>query len=100
MNVEWTPRGERRRNEVCDYIRSLACDDTIAWTWEDRFFDEAARLADNPELGRIVPEIHRPEIRELIIGKSYRLIYKRTLTCCYILSIRHHLFSLKSIRSL
>ena len=73
MRVEWTSRGERRRNEVCDYIRTISNDEATAWKWEDRFFDEAARLAANCDLGRIVPEIHRQEIRELIVDKSYRI---------------------------
>jgi len=33
------------------------------------------QLLEHPEIGRVVPEINRIEIRELVHG-SYRLIYK------------------------
>ena len=34
----------------------------------------ARRVSDYPMLGRVVPEINLPEIREIIVG-NYRLIY-------------------------
>ena len=60
----------------------------------------AARLADHPALGRMVPEIGHNDIREIIVGKAYRLIYKHTPHCCYVLSVRHHRFNLSTLRSL
>lgn len=35
----------------------------------------AESLADFPELGRMVPEFHEPDIRE-VIQRSYRIIYR------------------------
>ncbi|MCU0772231.1 MAG: type II toxin-antitoxin system RelE/ParE family toxin [Verrucomicrobia bacterium] len=35
----------------------------------------AASLALFPEMGRVVPEFHRPDLRE-VIHRSYRVIYR------------------------
>ena len=40
----------------------------------ERFFESAERLKTHPRIGRIVPEVGHPSIRELIIG-NYRLMY-------------------------
>ena len=40
-----------------------------------RLFDASERLADFPESGRIVPEVGREEVREIVVGK-YRLMYE------------------------
>jgi Plasmid stabilisation system protein. len=39
-----------------------------------RIFDASERLAEFPESGRIVPEVGRTEVREVLVGK-YRLMY-------------------------
>jgi toxin ParE1/3/4 len=41
--------------------------------------DAAFSLGVLPERGRVVPEFHRPEIREIII-RSYRVIYRLNST--------------------
>ncbi len=46
------------------------------------------RLAYFPRLGRVVPEIDRPEIRELLVG-SYRVIYRCNTKTVEILTIYH-----------
>ena len=35
----------------------------------------AESLADFPEIGRVVPEFHQPNLRE-IVCRSYRIIYR------------------------
>lgn len=42
-----------------------------------RLIESVGRLTQFPESGRIVPELDRPAIREVIWG-SYRLVYKYT----------------------
>ncbi len=50
--------------------------------------EESKRLNDFPELGRIVPEIGEPNIRELLIY-SYRLVYEVVSKEIEILAIIH-----------
>ena len=99
MNVRWTKRGELRLRQCRDYIANLTQDLATAYKFEDGIIDTSLQLADFPLSGTEVREIGRREIRELGY-EGYRLIYKYTAKCCYILSVRHHLFSIESMRSL
>ena len=40
-----------------------------------KLITRAERLADFPEIGRMVPEFRQPDLRE-IICRSYRVIYR------------------------
>ena len=40
----------------------------------DKIFEKAKKLEQFPQMGRVVPEIGRSEIRELIF-RNYRIIY-------------------------
>ena len=40
----------------------------------ERFFESAERLKTHPRVGRMVPEVGHPSIRELIVG-NYRMMY-------------------------
>jgi len=42
--------------------------------------DKSELLEDFPEIGRIVPEVGEPDVRELFVY-SYRLIYEVTQDC-------------------
>jgi plasmid stabilization system protein ParE len=46
-----------------------------ARTFGDELIDRALSIATFPELGRVVPEIGEPLVREIIYG-SYRIIYE------------------------
>lgn len=99
MKVEWTRRGELRLRQCRDYLLELTQDPQTAYKFEDGLIDTSLRLADFPLSGTIVRELGRKDIRELIY-EGYRLIYKHTRNCCYVLSIRHHLYQIETMRSL
>lgn len=99
MKIEWTPRGELRLRQCSNYILDVSQDPLTAYKFEDGIIDASLQLADFPLSGRMVPEIGRRNIRELI-HKEYRLIYRYTPTCCYILSVRHGSFLIRSLYSL
>lgn len=40
----------------------------------ERFFESDERLKTHPRIGRMVPEVCHPSIRELIVG-NYRMMY-------------------------
>ena len=61
-----------------------------ARTFGNELIDRALSVAPFPELGRVVPEIGEPVVREIIHG-SYRIIYEvfRDLEAIYVLRFWH-----------
>jgi plasmid stabilization system protein ParE len=86
MKLVWSPLALRRVEEIADYIAGDSV--TAASHWIERTFRKAGQLRDNPEMGRVVPELNRPEIRELIHG-NYRIVYAYTPRHVSILTVRH-----------
>ena len=41
----------------------------------ERLFEATSRIAEFPEAGKMVPELQRPDLRELIVGQ-YRIVYR------------------------
>lgn len=63
-------------DQVRDIASYIALDKpSAAVKWAEKIFSSVEILNDNPESGRIVPEVKRKEIRELVQG-NYRVIYK------------------------
>jgi plasmid stabilization system protein ParE len=54
----------------------------------ERLFEAADRLHRFPESGRIVPELQRPDVRELIVG-SYRIVYLVGTEVVHVLTVFH-----------
>ncbi len=86
MKIVWSPLAIDRATEIAEYI-SLD-DPAAAQSWIDTVFKQVGVLKSSPELGRIVPEISRKDIREIILG-NYRIIYRNEKKCVSILTIRH-----------
>ncbi len=73
MKIIWSPSAVEQVRDIASYI---ALDKSaVAVQWVEKIFDSVARLSEFPESGRIVPEISRNEIREIVQG-NYRIIYK------------------------
>ena len=69
----WTARAELELYDIIDYI---AKDKPLAaYRWGERLVERAVAAASMKNSGRIVPEIGRPEIREVIV-EGYRIIYR------------------------
>jgi toxin ParE1/3/4 len=86
VKVTWSPLAIQRVLEAADFIALDKPD--AAQRWAESTFNAAARLSSLPESGRIVPEIGRPEVRELVHG-SYRIIYRIADDRVLILTVRH-----------
>ncbi len=86
MKLIWSPLSIQRVQEISDYI----AEDNInaANKWIDDIFDKVVILKSNPEIGRIVPEIGLPDVRELIFG-NYRIIYFVSKKQISILTVSH-----------
>ena len=86
MNVIWSPLAVDQLGEFAEYI---ALDKpSVALDWAEQMFESVFRLADFPLSGKVVPEIGRDDIREIING-NYRIIYRITEKEILILTVRH-----------
>lgn len=86
MTVFWSTLALERVSEASDYIAQR--DAETAERWVENLFAAAERLEQFPESGRVVPEVGRPDIRE-IIHDRYRIIYKIKPERVEVLTVRH-----------
>ena len=86
MKIIWSPLAIDRTTEIAEHI---AQDNPSAATkWVRTLFDKVQLLNASPKSGRIVPEMLRDDIRELIYG-NYRIIYRVGKSKISILTVRH-----------
>lgn len=86
MKVIWSPLALERVNEIADYI----AEDNVeaARLFLIDIFGAVDRLQNFPNSGRVVPEVKRPNIREIIF-KNYRVIYRTEAKKVSVLTVRH-----------
>jgi len=72
MKILWTKEALLRLQEIEDYISKD--NPAIAIEFVDKLIVIAETLRDNPEKGRVVPELSLEKIRELLY-KNYRIVY-------------------------
>lgn len=85
--VKWSPESREDLEEI--YLQYCKFSEKFAQKWADDVFEASYLLENNPRLGRIVPEVYIPSIREMIVGK-YRLIYQvNSDDTIEVLTIRH-----------
>lgn len=86
MKIVWSPLAVERATEVAEYI---ALDNPIAaQNWVYEVFEKVKLLSSSPEMGRVVPEVGRNEIRELLFV-NYRILYRIENDSISVLTIRH-----------
>lgn len=69
----WTERSAADLEEIDAYI---AADDPIAAArWVRKLVATAQRASQLPHSGRVVPELERNDVRE-VLERSYRIIYQ------------------------
>lgn len=86
MKITWAPLAIERAYEEARYI--AADKPGAALDWLEGLFAATDRLEQFPDGGRIVPEIGLPEYREVICGKSHRVVYRREKSAIWILTVR------------
>ena len=84
MNLIWTHEALERLQGIKKYISKDNPD--RASQFIQRIIDRAKTIPLNPHLGRIVPELSNPEIRELIF-KNYRIVYRKSKKSIEILTV-------------
>ncbi len=72
MKIFWTKEALLRLQEIEEYIS--IDNPVVAREFVDKLISLAETLLDNPEKGRIVPELSLENIRELL-HKNYRIVY-------------------------
>jgi toxin ParE1/3/4 len=86
MKVVWSPLALERVNEIADQIAENNAETAKVWLMD--IFGAVDRLQKFPESGRVVSEVKRPNIREIIF-KSYRVIYRVERKQVSVLTVRH-----------
>jgi len=86
VRVRWSLLALRRVSGIVVYISHDRPE--AARLWAEGVFDAVDQLRFFPGQGRVVPELGRPSIRELIYGE-YRVIYKVRASAIAVLTVRH-----------
>ena len=84
--IVWTDSSVIDLQFIYDYIANDA--ETYAPVFISEIIEKVEGIPDFPEIGRIVPEMNRDEIREIIFN-NYRIIYKIKMDRIEILTIIH-----------
>ncbi|MBE0418215.1 MAG: type II toxin-antitoxin system RelE/ParE family toxin [Coriobacteriia bacterium] len=86
MRTVWTRQAEAMLDEALDLI--AADRPTAALAWLDELMERVRSLERFPDLGRIVPELQRSEIREILVD-PYRVPYHHDDSQVTILAVLH-----------
>jgi plasmid stabilization system protein ParE len=86
VRLIWSPLADAQVDDAVAYI--AADEPAAARAWLERLLERVRSLADYPDSGRMVPELQREDVRELIVP-PYRVIYRRTADAVEIAALRH-----------
>ena len=86
MRIVWAPIALDRAEKAARYIAGDR--PAAAVKWIDGLFEAVATLKVFPHKGRMVPEVGRPEIREVLYSR-YRVVYRLEEKRLFILTVRH-----------
>ena len=84
--IRWTIQALDDIEAIANYIARDSA--FYAQMFAVKTFDAVRRIEIFPESGRMVPEINRENIREVILG-NYRIIYRLKANCTEILTVYH-----------
>jgi plasmid stabilization system protein ParE len=71
--VFWTPQAQDDLDAIFEYISETSAHYAVLVV--NNLLAATSRLERFPESGRMVPERHRPELRE-VLWRSYRIVYR------------------------
>jgi toxin ParE1/3/4 len=86
MRIVWSPLALERVSEIADRMAENNVEAAKVWLMD--IFGAVDRLQKFPESGRVVSEVKRPNVREIIF-KSYRVIYRVERKQVSVLTVRH-----------
>ena len=73
MKLLWTRKALEDLIDIENYIARDNLKKAIEFT--DNLIAKCENLKDNPDMGRVVPELQIQQVRELIV-KNYRIVYR------------------------
>lgn len=86
LRLRWSLRAVHRVEAIALEMAEL--DPVAAERWVRGLFHAVQLLGRFPRRGRMVPELSRPEIRELI-HRDHRVVYRVSPRLVEILTVRH-----------
>ena len=86
LTVKWSDIALQRIYEIADFIAKDA--PQAAAKWIETLFEQEKNLRQLPFIGRMVPEVKKENVREILIG-NYRLIYKIVEKEIWILTVKN-----------
>jgi plasmid stabilization system protein ParE len=86
VKVEWSPLAGEQVDDAVAYISGD--NPTAALHWLERLLDRTKSLATFPDSGRVVAELGRQDIREIIVS-PYRVMYRRKDDRVEVAAVRH-----------
>lgn len=84
--VIWSPSALADAESIADYISRDSTDRAALFI--ERLIEAADRLAEYPQVGRVIPEFEVPEHRELFVG-AYRVMYRLEGQIVWITGVVH-----------
>jgi toxin ParE1/3/4 len=87
MKVEWSARAQQEVTDIAQHKAQF--DSEAAFGWVNRIYDASYEPERFPEMGRMIPELQNPALREIIFEKQYRMMYRVTAETIEILAVRH-----------
>ncbi len=84
MKIKWTHEALDRLIEIEEYISKDSPSRAVQFM--DQLTEHTEVLSDKPRIGRTVPELANPDIRELVF-KKYRIIYRLKANSIEILTV-------------
>ena len=86
VRIEWNERALNDLNEIYDYIARDS--KNYANLFVKKLYESTQKLKNFPNIGRIVPEVDNPHIREILF-QNYRIIYRNKIEFVEVLTIIH-----------
>lgn len=86
VRIEWTTRSLEDLNELHDYIARDS--KSYANLFIIKIYETVQKLKDFPNIGRVVPEVNNPSVREIIF-QNYRIIYRNMDNYVEIITVIH-----------
>ena len=86
MKVTWAPLAREQTADAFAFISAER--PSAALRRFEEIVERAGSLSDFPDMGRMMPEAGRPEVRE-VVAEPYRLIYRRDPDEVIIIGVFH-----------
>jgi toxin ParE1/3/4 len=84
--IRWTEQAVADPEAIRDYVARDSV--RYATLLVERLIASLDQVSQFPEIGRVVPEYQRPDIREIILG-SYRVVYRLRTGAAEVLTVFH-----------